>query len=549
VIRSFVIFILLAALIAVPIDMSAGKKPDAKKNTQSKTTPIKAGKKGSPVKAAGATTGKGKQTSASSGKNQKSSKNQTVSTSRKGGTANGKKSSGISERAVKGQSVKGRSLKPEKSVSGSKSTEKSRRDQTATRNVSSKSKSGSKDGATTRTSEPQTKSIRLKQEELDKLRKDIQEYERRIAQSRKEERSARDRIDDFGKQTTLIKQLVSHLNAQVDFNQREIDAAQKNLAVARKSLDQMKEQYGRSIVHAYKQGQAHDTELLLSASSLNQMFIRAKYLRAFTAKHRVDINELNARRKAVEEQKSALEDKVVHQQKAIGEKHQEEGVLKHKIAEHQDLLEKARQDKFAYQQELKRKQAAAAKIERLIADLIERERMKRLAAMKKKSPSLADNNRGSSSRRFDDKISALPDRPISQTAFGRLRGRLPWPVSQGSLSGGFGDQVNPRLGTVTSSLGIDIKTPVGSTVKSVADGRVSVISFIPGYGNIIIISHEDGFYTVYAHVTEVSVSENQRVKAGQGIAHSGEGLSGPLIHFEVRRQRQIHNPLTWLAKR
>jgi murein hydrolase activator len=94
----------------------------------------------------------------------------------------------------------------------------------------------------------------------------------------------------------------------------------------------------------------------------------------------------------------------------------------------------------------------------------------------------------------------------------------------------------------------DATTSDVEAVTSVADGRVSVISFIPGYGNIII-SHEDGFYTVYAHVTEVSVSENQRVKAGQGIAHSGEGLSGPLIHFEVRRQRQIHNPLTWLAKR
>ena len=109
--------------------------------------------------------------------------------------------------------------------------------------------------------------------------------------------------------------------------------------------------------------------------------------------------------------------------------------------------------------------------------------------------------------------------------------------------------MNPRLGTVTSSPGIDIKTPAGSTVKAVADGTVSVISFIPGYGNIIIISHDDGFYTVYAHVTDVSVHKEQRVKAGQGIAQSSEGLSGPLIHFEVWRQRKNQNPLNWLARR
>lgn len=395
----------------------------------------------------------------------------------------------------------------------------------------------------------QTKAIKLKQEELAKLRQEIRDYEDRIARSKKEERSAIDRIDDYDKQTSLIKRLVSHLYAQVESCQQEIQVAQNNLAKARSALETLKEQYARSIVFAYKRGKSHDSELLLSSMSLNQMLIRAKYLKIFTVKRRLDIDELQERRKAVEEQKAILESKVDRQQKNITEKQREEGNLKQKIVEHQDLLEKVRGDKLAYQQELKRKQSAAAKIERLISDLIERERLKRLAAMKKKSSSLANASKSSGSRRFSEKITSLPDKPISETAFGRLKGRLPWPVSQGSLSGNFGEQVNPRLGTITSSLGIDITTPVGSTVKAVADGTISVITFIPGYGNIIIISHDDGFFTVYSHVTNVSAREGQRIKAGQAIAQSGESLSGPVVHFEVRRQRQIHNPLSWLSKR
>lgn len=389
----------------------------------------------------------------------------------------------------------------------------------------------------------------MRQEELEKLRKDIREYEDRIARSKREERSTVGRLDDYDNQTTLIKRLVSHLSAQVDVNQQEIQSAKRDLLAAQKALERIKERYTRSIVQIYKRGPIHDTELLLSSMSLNQMFIRAKYLRAYASKHRVDADEVNARRRMVEEKKTILEDKVDRQQKTIDEKQHEEGVLQRKIVEHQDLLDKVRKDKLAYQQELKRKQAAAARIERLIADLIERERLKRLAEAKKKNTSLANADRSAKSRRFDNKITSLPDRPISETAFGRLKGRLPWPVSQGALSGGFGEQVNPRLGTVTSSLGIDINTPVGSSVRAVADGSVSVISFIPGYGNIIILSHEDGFYTVYAHVTDVSVREGQRVKAGNTIARSGESLAGPVVHFEVRRQRQIHNPLHWLAGR
>jgi murein hydrolase activator len=395
---------------------------------------------------------------------------------------------------------------------------------------------------------PQTRALKLKQEELEKLRHDIQEYEARLARSRKQERSTLERLDDFGRQTDLIKRLVSHLNVQVNDDERSVQAAQSNLKDAETSLEKLQSRYARSVVNAYKRGKLHDTELLLSSTSLNQMFIRAKYLRAFTARQRAEAIQIRERKREIEARKRELEDRLATRQQTLTEKHREESRLKGKVEEHKTLLDKVRQDKAEYQRELGRKQAAAAKIERLIADLIENDRMRRADERRKKGTSTASGRHAGSSK-AETEISDLPSRAISQTAFGRLKGRLPWPVVQGVLVGTFGNQVNPRFGTVMFSNGIDIKAPTGAAVRSVADGIVRRLFFIPGYGNLVIINHNDDFHTVYTHLSNIAVRMEQKVKAGQTIARVSDGVSGSQIHFELWRSKQKQNPLSWLSGR
>jgi murein DD-endopeptidase MepM/ murein hydrolase activator NlpD len=76
-----------------------------------------------------------------------------------------------------------------------------------------------------------------------------------------------------------------------------------------------------------------------------------------------------------------------------------------------------------------------------------------------------------------------------------------------------------------------------------------VLSFIPGFGNVLIINHYDGYRTVYAHLADVFVAENQRVFEGMEIARSGETVSGSVLHFEIWYEKDKQNPETWLANR
>jgi murein DD-endopeptidase MepM/ murein hydrolase activator NlpD len=108
--------------------------------------------------------------------------------------------------------------------------------------------------------------------------------------------------------------------------------------------------------------------------------------------------------------------------------------------------------------------------------------------------------------------------------------------------------VHPILKTVTQNTGIDIRARSGSDVLAVADGEVSILTFIPGFGNLIILNHYNGYRTIYAHLSEITVAEAQKVRSGDTIGKSGESVQGPILHFEIWKEREMQNPEVWLTK-
>ncbi|MFF9344428.1 MULTISPECIES: transglycosylase family protein [unclassified Streptomyces] len=84
--------------------------------------------------------------------------------------------------------------------------------------------------------------------------------------------------------------------------------------------------------------------------------------------------------------------------------------------------------------------------------------------------------------------------------------------------------------------GVDFPVPTGTTVKAVSDGRIVSAGWGGAYGYQIVVRHDDGRYSQYAHLSAVSVREGQRVTGGQRIGRSGStgNSSGPHLHFEVR---------------
>nr|WP_286673028.1 M23 family metallopeptidase [Anaeromonas frigoriresistens] len=98
--------------------------------------------------------------------------------------------------------------------------------------------------------------------------------------------------------------------------------------------------------------------------------------------------------------------------------------------------------------------------------------------------------------------------------------------------------------------GIDIGAPSGRTVVAVRDGIVITVvnNKYRGYGNYVIIAHDNGTSSLYAHNSSLLVSKNQYVKQGQAIARVGStgASTGPHLHFEIRVNGKHRNPMNYL---
>ena len=118
---------------------------------------------------------------------------------------------------------------------------------------------------------------------------------------------------------------------------------------------------------------------------------------------------------------------------------------------------------------------------------------------------------------------------------------LAWPL-RGVLYGRFGIRGGTRHD------GIDIAAPEGSPVLAADDGVVAYVGEQSGYGTVLILRHDRGLVTVYAHNSAVLVREGERVARGQPVARVGQTgrTTGPHLHFEVREGTRPRNPLLYL---
>ena len=378
------------------------------------------------------------------------------------------------------------------------------------------------------------KAIYQKEQELQKLREEIQVFESKLRDSEKQERVTLDRLDNMEKQSTLIRKLLRSLAGKEKLLVSQIDSAESSIEDLERQLLFLKSHYAGYVSSVYKHGRVYDLELLFSSKNLNQLSIRIEYLKRFSDQRAEDLQRILNNKNLLEGHYTQLEHALDDHRKLVTEKTREQNVLSRKATERQRMLNRIRKDKKTYRAELDRKNKAARQIQGLIAELIEKERAN-------KAPTA-----GASKTTPAGRTPAVD--PAAAAAFAARKGGLRWPVSSKSIASRFGRQVHPVLKTVTQNAGVDIAIPFGSDVNAVAGGQVSIIKFIPGYGNVLILDHGGGYRTVYAHLSEIHVSETEAVREGQRIGTSGDTIAGAVLHFELWKDRDTQNPELWLLR-
>lgn len=132
----------------------------------------------------------------------------------------------------------------------------------------------------------------------------------------------------------------------------------------------------------------------------------------------------------------------------------------------------------------------------------------------------------------------LPGATLSRVELRSALGEMFIMPAQGRLTSGYGYRKDPFTGVRRFHNGIDIANASGTPIKAVMEGRVSDVGYHSSYGNYIVISHDGGYQTMYAHLLSYRVAKGQRVSQGQSIAQMGNtGYStGTHLHFSVFRR-------------
>ena len=127
------------------------------------------------------------------------------------------------------------------------------------------------------------------------------------------------------------------------------------------------------------------------------------------------------------------------------------------------------------------------------------------------------------------------------------KGVLDWPA-RGALTETFGRHRHPKFDAWTISNGIAIALPVGTPVRAVYSGRAVYAQWLAEYGNLVILDHGDGIFTLYAWLQSVAVASGSYVPVGAtvGAAGTGPGREEPGLYFEVRDRQRASDPVAWL---
>ena len=362
--------------------------------------------------------------------------------------------------------------------------------------------------------------IENQKKELESLGKELEERRAKSQQLRGRERNLLGELKEKEVQLSLTIRYLGALERRRRIVSSDLGTATTELARTAVQLDGDRRRLSWRLREIYKRGRSRDLEYLLSARTFPDLVNRTYFLAKVAREDRNQMMLTQAHRTEVQDTKARLEERQRELDRLKRETERQRRSQKQLAAERRQLLSEIRSERKSNEQAAAELERASKRIQALIGEL-EKKRL----AQERGGP-------GGVIPLYGD--------------FSKNRGRLPWPVT-GRLLGSFGYQKNPRFGTATYNSGIDIAAKFGTPIAAVSKARVDLVTWLDGYGKCAILNHGGGFYTLYAHASEILVSVGKEVAAGEIIGKVGDTGStiGTALHFEIRQGKTALNPLDW----
>jgi septal ring factor EnvC (AmiA/AmiB activator) len=350
------------------------------------------------------------------------------------------------------------------------------------------------------------------------LREKLTEATKKTEELKKSEKNILEVIEKFDEELSLTKRLLIILKNKEKIIFDEIDKTQIVINALEQRREERSKILNRRLREVYKKGRMHTMEIILTSKSFADAIKRFEYLTIIAKQDKRIFNELVLLKEEMEVKRQFLRTNLDEIKKINIEAEKETKFLSSKRKEKQSLLESIKKERTKQEQLTRELRGSTQKIQALIEQL-ERERKER------------ERQEGATDY------------------FENVVGKINYPV-QGTIISTFGNKVNPKYGTTVKNNGIDIKAPLGTPIHAVAKGKVVYNDRFLGYGNVILIDHGKGYYSLYAHLQDINVNVQELVEKDQVIGTVGDtgSLEGAKLHFELRKNGKPIDPIPFLKE-
>jgi septal ring factor EnvC (AmiA/AmiB activator) len=426
---------------------------------------------------------------------------------------------------------------------------------------------------------------RQRQQTLQKL----ETTSKKLSDTKKSTKSALKKLAVINKSIQERKAVISNINGEITIISSKMRQLEYEKIDLEKKLNKLKHEYGKTIQNAHVNRNVYSKMMfVLSANTFNQTYRRIRYVQEYTNYQKSQATQIEKIKIRILEKNDSLEGHKTQKEEVVQEKEIEKEKLSKDEEKEKELLTELQQEEKKLRADLKVHQKKASelnnRIEAIIAEEIRKAEAKRAADEAKRlaAEKAANNNSNKSkngytynsktntntntntSNNTNSNNTTTPTTSPTQSVntltkeeqlisgnFDKNQGRLPWPVSNGFISGHFGVQPHPILRHVTNNnKGIYIQTPSNGSARAIFEGVVTQRFSIPGNNNAVIIKH-GAFRTVYANLTQISVKEGDKVNAKQVIGKiytDDENDNKTELYFQIWKDKVLQNPENWLTK-
>lgn len=370
-------------------------------------------------------------------------------------------------------------------------------------------------------------SVKDLQKKQRQLQEEIEQTNKMLKQTKRDESATVNKLQLLNRNIKTQRQLIRTLDSEITALNREM----KQLSDTRDSLqvvlESHKEDYANMVRKShYARLQQSPLLFLLSSDSFQQLARRARYLQEFAHFRQEQVRRIENTQAEIDTQNELLQANKNDKQTALSSRKREQENLKRDERKQQNMLTQLKSKEKTLNKQIQQKQKKVNELNKKIDDIVRKQ---------------ADKA---------SKTTLTKEQQLIAGGFEANKGRLPWPVEKGMISGHYGKQQHPVYSQVTiDNKGIYLQTVAGAKARSVYKGEVTSC-FMVGGTYAVIIQHGN-YRTVYSNLSKLSVKQGDKVETKQAIGTiftDPEQDQKTELYFQIYQDRNILNPELWIAR-